>query len=871
MPFRARCNPASLTRRQNALLAISNSLVNSAIRLEISKASTSSHTQAYRYNSTSSLFSPFTSFFSRAKGSPVPTPQQAAATFVNSLSTSNTDQLLSSYNTIVQSPAPHELLSRDDLENALSFLSEAKSFTDLNLLRRIFEDFSNRFGHSIRVEHQNLLLKGLCNNGLIEDAFALSQSMNPKDVNWRLILDSATTHNPSMVDLIIPFLRQYSSLTQKDISLILKSLRKSYTSENELETREKLNDILEKVKEQGIILEPLSETELTRLYLSLGDLDKANEIINNWDKTKIRSPGLWNAIIEVYISQNNFGGVEYTIERMRDKGIDPPQKALSFLSIQNLKSNIESKSEISLNDLIGSVENSERICGISASVNVWSDIIKYYLSEVKSQNSLDIAMEVYQEVLSRGLEVSVDLSKNLIIPLCTLRKTSRLNDVIRIYDDYVASSKAFSTRKEKDKISSLYHYLLMACAKSQDLSPSSVTSSYATHTAIRLLNDMSINGITINSTNLISLLVLLIKSSQDHYSAFNLYAHFQALGIKIDEQGYQVILTTYLNLNWDKSPYPPPELFISILKDMNKSGYHNTSSYVLSNLLKVYGHQATKLRRKSSLSSYRTINPYSSSHSSTSAISLPLDENGFEINLEDQLDNLGQSIRDIHTLIKLDPLINVDIPLLSSLMDSYNRLGAYSECFEVWDEIIQRISRLPLTNNHNNNNDIIKENRELYAASINVIFDACGWSYSLKRGKKIWLFLKRKNLIWEKKHYDSYIEFLCRNSQLKDASNFLLDEMGSSPSPSSSSSLSSSSSTSTTSTIDDIPPQPDKESCRIILKFGRREKDKNLNKSINNQTQQYEYDIRYFVQRLKLEKPDLYDQMQEEGELEGIE
>ncbi|KAK6908379.1 hypothetical protein I203_102380 [Kwoniella mangroviensis CBS 8507] len=815
MPYRARCNPASLIRRHNASVAIRRvpPVLRHGSAHEGIKRGAVMPMLSYRYNSTSSLFSPFTSFFSRAKSLTPTSPDQAASEFVKSVSSSQVESLYSSYNIIVSSPSPSSYLSAEYLHDAIKLLAESRSLRDLELLRRIYDDLPNRFGYTITAEHDNLLIKALCNNGITEEALSFAQSINPEDVDWRLLLRSASTDHPFLIDTVVPFLRQYSTLDQSDIALILRSIRNTHSRSTGSLTRSKLESVLKDVREKGIMLEPSTEAELMRLYISLGELDKANEIVSRWNMKNIVSPGLWNAIVEMAIARDDLDRVENTIENMEEKGIKPPQKALTFLSLRKLRSYISSTSVVAFSEIVGSVDGAERVCGVEAKADVWAEIIRVYLSEVKSHDNLDVVLEVYSEILSRGIEISADLARNIIIPLSNVRHHSRLDDMIRIYEDYLSSSLAFNTKKEKNKFHNVYQYLLMACSKSQPPS---------TRTALKLLDDMKIHHIEVSSSNMISLLVLLMKSSEDHYSAFNLYSHFYDLSPEsIDEEGYKVILINFLNLYWTQSPFCPPELFIAILKDMSKNGYQ-PDSHILSSLLKQYGHQATKLRRK--LRSPSSTIPMSTTSTTSTSIS-PFEEEHQQVNIGEQLDILSQSIRDIHTLLKLDPLIIPDIPLLSSLMDAYARVGAYSECFEVWDELVSRRAREPPQNL-----------RSLYAASINVILDACGWSYSLKRGKKIWNWAKKWDLVWEKKHYDSYVEFLCRNSQLAEAGDFIFDQMVS------------------------PDPQADKESVRIVLKFARRERDAGRSDV---------EEMKQFVKRLNVDKKEVYDQLKDEGELDG--
>jgi pentatricopeptide repeat protein len=115
-------------------------------------------------------------------------------------------------------------------------------------------------------------------------------------------------------------------------------------------------------------------------------------------------------------------------------------------------------------------------------------------------------------------------------------------------------------------------------------------------------------------------------------------------------------------------------------------------------------------------------------------------------------------------MIKLDPMITIDIPLLNSLMDAFARVGAYAEAFEVWDELVERRPRE--TQIHNQNPGMVEE---LYSPSINIMLDACGFSGSLFRGKKAWNWATRWSLNRNKKNWDAYVECLCRCGQMEDA------------------------------------------------------------------------------------------------------
>jgi pentatricopeptide repeat protein len=124
-----------------------------------------------------------------------------------------------------------------------------------------------------------------------------------------------------------------------------------------------------------------------------------------------------------------------------------------------------------------------------------------------------------------------------------------------------------------------------------------------------------------------------------------------------------------------------------------------------------------------------------------------------------KLNALLAGITELHTMIKLDPSYTVDIALLNALMDAYSRVGAFSEAFEVWEELLERRPR-----------EDPKALAELYGPSISVYLDACGYSLSLLRARKAWAWATRWGLV-NSKNWDAWLECLCRNGRITEAYN----------------------------------------------------------------------------------------------------
>ncbi|WVN86268.1 uncharacterized protein L203_101430 [Cryptococcus depauperatus CBS 7841] len=754
MPFKARCNPASLLQRKNAQLAFKNtrqvysrSTLTPRYLLPIRR----NHSRQVRCSSTSSLLSPFTALFSRNR---LETPETAAGSFVDALTSRSVEGLKKSYDTIIKQPQPSQYLSEEMLLKAVEILAGSTSETPkaLYLLRRIYNDLNSCFGYAIQVKHQQAMICGYCTYGLVKEALLVAVAMDPRSVDWRLILHASANVDASICNVVVKCFRRMATAAPEDYAMILQVLfsdpDRSHIS---------LETLLEEMGEQGMLSNRTIQAALLRAYISLGLFEKAQQIIDGWNlsTTENIEPPMWEAAVFYYIAINDVPKLQTIVANMSGIGYEVPQDAILALALDNINRSINSRSKVLYPEMITAIELAEHMCKSIASGRVWAKMIEGYLLRVKNRDSVEVALQLYEESQGRGLPRDIELASTLIIALCSSRKQGRLEDALRIYDDFmgVASEVDLMQATVRSHLAIIYEKLLIACARTHPPPMASV---------IRLLNDMRALSLDFTSINLTSLLILLMRASPDHTAAYNVYSHFYALNsTAIGRLGFSAILTTFLSLSWKNSLYPPSDLFISMMKDMNRAGY-TPDSYILSALLKQYGLLAIRIRRQKTLGCEETIA------------------------------SLAHSISKIHTLIKLDPIISPDVPLLTALMDAYNKVGCFSEAFGVWDELVQRRAREPPENV-----------QQVYSASVNVILDACGWSYSLHKARKAWGWARKWALVWEKKHWDAWIECLCRCGELEEACRVACVEMGSGK-----------------------VPRPDKDTIRLLCKFGRRDSER---------------------------------------------
>ncbi|WVQ72854.1 hypothetical protein IAR50_002415 [Cryptococcus sp. DSM 104548] len=794
MPFRARCNPAAIVQRRHAAFVLRPNIGRKSVVTPL--VASAPIPQQCRQASSSSPLSHFSSFFSRIRRAD--TPETASREFTDALISCDINALGTAYYNIGKSAQPAQWISEQQLLASMRALAgkTGTSPQGLRLLRRMHGDVSRRFGYTREKEYDEALIIGLIRAGALKEALELAKTLKREAVDWRGMLQTAlrsgrAVEYEDIARIVEPF-RGSTLLSYDDYRLLLEVLR-AYPQES---NAAQLVALQKDMVSRGVAIDKSLEAGIATVYIALEDLEGSKKIIEGWSAlpTEEYEPGMWDAIVSHYIATNDVPKLHEIIGKMRDSGVEIPQRALLVLATSYLDGFIDSKSRIGYRDAAAAIDEVGQLSGDLPGTEVWTGVIQHYLDKVEERDALDVALQLFDESQGRGIALTAELVRTMIIPLCSSRKNQYLEDALRIYDEYItfALSSELEVETVRRRFAAVYEKLFYACARASPPPMASV---------IRLLNDMRTLAIDFTPSNLISWLVLLMRASPDHNAAFTLYSNFHSLNpAAIDEEGYNVILTNFLGLKWEGQgeAYAPPDLFISIMKDMARAGYQ-PSSHALTSLLKTYGHTATRLRRS-------TRRP--------------------SLSAEDPLPMLGSSISSIHTLIKLDPLLPPDIPLLTSLMDAYNRIGATFEAFEVWDEIVQRRGREEERRG--------KEGaREIYKPAINVMLDTCGWSHQLAKARKSWSWARRFGLAFDKKHYDAWVECLCRCGSLSEAADVVLDQMGK----------------------EEGLPRADRDTLKLLCKFGRRERGKGKQVA----------EAEAVLSRVKEAYPGWWDELKQEG------
>jgi len=385
----------------------------------------------------------------------------------------------------------------------------------------------------------------------------------------------------------------------------------------------------------------------------------------------------------------------------------------------------------------------EQTFEIKAGSRVWSKVIRNALL----LRSPPAVLEIYRAARAAGVPVDLALAEPVVRALCSSSLQSptdaALDLAVKIYREIEESPASEAKATSFGLQVALFHTLLRA------LSSSANKSKYMP-IAIDLLEEMKRRGLS-DSAHMTSLVILLMRSASSFAEAFDAYKtvreHTQ---IPFQAKGYAAILHTFTTLKFDNRTIPPWQDYFQIVKDMQEDG-SPVLPHLYTNMLRQMARMAARAR--------------------------PSDADYIP-----NLQKIVQAAREVeHQLgISTATAATLDTPFWNQLMDTYQRAGAFEDARRVWDKLF-----------HEGRAD---------AASVSIIFDACGYARAGRTAVQIFASLRASGHKFNLRNWHAWLECLCRLGQLDDAARYLCLEMGSGP--------------------DGVPP--DEQGARILLKFANQ-------------------------------------------------
>lgn len=386
----------------------------------------------------------------------------------------------------------------------------------------------------------------------------------------------------------------------------------------------------------------------------------------------------------------------------------------------------------------------EKALNCKATSVVWAKLVRN--AYAKSNNVA--VLSLYDTALKSGVRPTNALLHPVIRVLCSgdLRPPTEasIDRALQLFQEYIeihrnsestpgvgdASETQDGVRGSLSNSNStapdiaIYNTLLRALASSTDIKKYFPI-------ALSLFEDLHARKVPMDSMTATSFIVLLMRTSPTYQEAYRAYRSVYRSDdgkIRLDAEGYAVILHTFCNkVAAGKAPIPPAHLYFEIIQDMRAAGYP-VSSKVYTVILQRLAVLATQARRLESLEARH-----------------------------EELVLLAAQIRRVHDALRLDS-ITPDTALWNQLMDTYQRVQCFSDALTIWELLY-----------HSSQHDNV---------SVSVILDACAYANAYGIATKIWDDLISTQFALNLHNWNTWLECLCRMGQVEEAVKVLCLEMG---------------------------------------------------------------------------------------------
>ena len=383
----------------------------------------------------------------------------------------------------------------------------------------------------------------------------------------------------------------------------------------------------------------------------------------------------------------------------------------------------------------------EQTFDIKAGSQVWSKVVRNALL-IRSPIAV---LEIYRAAKGAGVPINLTLAEPVIRSLCSTSLRSptdaALDLAIEVYQDIkeVPSSEAgiLNIGRQVALFQTLFRALSSSANKSKYMP-----------IAIDLLEEMKQRGLS-DSAHITSLVILLMRSASSFTEALDAYKTVrERTQIPFQAKGYAAILHTFTTLKFDNHTIPPWQDYFQIVKDMQDDG-SPVLPHLYTNMFRQMARMAT--RAKSSDPDY-----------------IP------------SLQKMVHTAREVQHLLSISTTVTLDTPFWNQLMDTYQRAGAFDDARRIWDKLFL-------------------EGR-VDAASVSIIFDACGYARAGRTAVQVFAALRASGYKLNLRNWHAWLECLCRLGQIDEAARYFCIEMGSGPHR--------------------VPP--DAEGARILFKFANQ-------------------------------------------------
>ena len=631
------------------------------------------------------------------------------------------------------------LLTRTDLHNALDVLAASAKLDDFHLIIDLLDDMMPLFGHLVTADTHRTVLRALADSGNTTALLKWLTAMPTKPGNVRPTLE---------------FWHMFMEhcLVHSDIQSMSRGTR-VMRSQGCPPSNATYGFLVRKV----FMSSSHHFCWIVRIinHMSRAELPFDDALLATWLEgfNGLGLPSQAARVEEIYRSRlstpqqpsRGRGGHDFNMQLAQAF-----QTSGRFAAVElyhSLRGRGFRPSQATLTSLLGDARRAdditfwERTFELKAGSHVWSKVVRNALL----MRSPTAVLEIYRAAKGAGVPIELTLAEPVIRSLCSssLRSPSdaALNLAIEVYREIEEAPSSEATIPNLGPQVALFQILLRA------LSASANKTKYMP-VAIDLLEEMKQRGLS-DSAHVTSLVILLMRSASSFAEAFDAYKTVrERTRIPFQAKGYAAILHTFTTLKLDNRTIPPWQEYFQIVKDMQEDG-----SPVLPHLYTNMFRQMARMAARAKPSDPDSI---------------------------PNLQKMVHTAREVQHLLSISTTVTLDTPFWNQLMDTYQRAGAFDDARRIWDKLFL-------------------EGR-VDAASVSIIFDACGYAHAGRTAVQVFAALRASGYKLNLRNWHAWLECLCRLGQLDEAARYFCIEMGSGP--------------------HGVPP--DAEGARILLKFANQ-------------------------------------------------
>lgn len=660
-------------------------------------------------------------------------------------------------------------------------LATSDQTRSLYYLRRIYAEVETRFKYEISDIHRLALLFSTCRfEQTLEETIAVLDSIEDQStVDWTALLEYTLQHcsgttSGMMSQMLIVYdrMKKIRQPAEQDMEIMLRGV-KALGGVREMPTL-KQSRFVEDLEALGDKLSVAALGTMLSIEAESGDIEAAENIKSQIEqitsdpshtdaqrreeldtlleegyteesgqreirrraalrKRDILRLETWVGLCDLAIAKDDTAELQTLVSEMVDCGYTPQPNALVHL----IDSGIGQNRTTFLNHIVegdrlkGALPGLRHIPGLQVTAAHWTAFIRHFVNDVDHDNDArepdsasvstdelkcDVLRALYPIIRQHGVELDIELAACLTAPLPELVRNDDM--MWSIYDELSNNGALATCTGRQFRVRREYINQLLSHCGSGGATLDQTT---------RALRDLRHFGIQVKLAQVFSPLMRAISQAQTYQAAYDLYHEiYSVFGSRLDRRHFESIVEALLDLS-PKAPtfiLPPSELFTSMLKDMNNVGLRPDGN-ILAALIRKYGRLASDV------------------------VPNPRDRRERLLTLED-------AVKDLHAKLKLDPSIQLSMPILNSLLDAYNRIGLHQSWLDTWDEIVERRQREPL------------EKARHFMYSVSIALDFCGYKKLDKKADRIWAWAIRWKFI-NYKTVESRLECLCRLDNFDEA------------------------------------------------------------------------------------------------------